>query len=464
MNVSHWLTTIRVAGQVGIKRDIFLPQRDTDHFRSSSTPCMAPPPTKFATCDAFSGVSDNRIASKHTTTMASINLDDGTWTINALKIRIINHPLFKQHGMEMPARIIEQDLKSAARFFDQHDSSSTIADGKTPRPLEYQSYNVNPDLRPMAAAAGLNDTHGKDFSKAVLVQWLQRWDVDNAPRMAMFLPRQKDGNSVVPKKIDQTQNQTGPKPTGFRKRKTVSTMSFVPQKRRSMTRAMAKDDDVESLDDSDSSDDRSHTQSTTKVSTLTRRQSHRSTRSHEFRTSETIATQTHLDTDKHRGLQARKLVAEDQDHDPTDDDTGRIGEEDDDKVEADIEQLQGFAGRRRVPGLKVTRSVKARKKATRAGATKATKQLAYKQQHRDDEEKLRIYNQLRQGRYSDPLLADTYRVRNKTVLARLEGHVRPGVKPAPIEQLGTRRLYEREVDQAKEEGRDLDLWMGGPSP
>jgi hypothetical protein len=46
----------------------------------------------------------------------------------------------------------------------------------------------------------------------------------------------------------------------------------------------------------------------------------------------------------------------------------------------------------------------------------------------------------------------------------MEGHVRPGVKPVPSEQLGTRRLYEREVDQAKEEGRDLDLWMGGPSP
>ena len=35
VNVSHWLTTVRVAGHVGIKRDIFLLQRDTDHFRSS---------------------------------------------------------------------------------------------------------------------------------------------------------------------------------------------------------------------------------------------------------------------------------------------------------------------------------------------------------------------------------------------------------------------------------------------
>ncbi|CAN9080707.1 unnamed protein product [Alternaria alternata] len=393
--------------------------------------------------------------------MASINLDDGTWTIDALKIRITSHPLFKQHGMEMPAKILEQDLKSVARLFDQQDSSSTIADGKTPRPLEYQSYTVNPDLRLMAAAAGLNNTHGKEFSKPVLVQWLQRWDVDNAPRMAMFLPRQKDGKSVVPKKIVQTQNQTGPKPTGSRRRKTVSTMSFVPQKRQSMTRAMAKDDDVETLDDGDPSDDRSHTQSTTKVSTLTRRQPHRSTRSHKSRTNETIATQTHLDTNKHRGLRARKLVAEDQDHDPTDDATGRIDEEDDDRVEAGVEQLQGFAGGRRGTGLKVTRSGKARKKAKRAGATKTTKQLAYEQQQRDEEE-LRIHNQLRQGRYSDPLLADTYRVKNKTVLVRLEGHIRPGVKPAPSEQLGTRRLYEREVDQAKEEGRDLDLWMGGP--
>ncbi|CAN9198858.1 unnamed protein product [Alternaria alternata] len=369
--------------------------------------------------------------------MASTNLDDGTWTIDALKIRIISHPLFKQHGMEMPAKILEQDLKSAARFFDQHDSSSTIADGKTPRPLEYQSYTVNPDLRPMAAAAGLNNTHGKEFSKAVLAQWLQRWDVDHAPRMAMFLPRQKkDGKSVVPRKIVPTQNQPEMKPADSRKRKTVSTMSFVPQKRQSRTRTMAKDDDVEMLDEGDLSDDRYHTQSTPTAGTLTREQL----------------------------LRARKLVAEDQDHGPTDDATGRIGEEDNDIVEAGTEQSQGFAGRRRGPGLKVTRSRKARKKATRAGATKTVEQLADEQQQKDDEEELRIYNKLQHGRYSDPLLADTYRVRNKTVLARMEVHVRPGVKPAPSEQLGTRRLYEREVDQAKEEGRDLDLWMGGPSP
>ncbi|CAI9629235.1 hypothetical protein GT037_001461 [Alternaria burnsii] len=396
--------------------------------------------------------------------MASINLDDGTWTIDALKIRITSHSLFKQHGMEMPARILEQDLKSAARFFDQHDSSSTIADGKTPRPLEYQSYTVNPDLRPMAAAAGLNNTHGKEFSKAVLAQWLQRWDVDNAPRMAMFLPRQKDGKSVVPKKIIQTQNQTGPKPTGSRKRKTLSAMPFVPQKRQSRTRTMAKDDDVEMLDEGDLSDDRYHTQSTPKAATLTREQRQENTNSHESRTSRKIATETHLDASKHRVLRARKLVAEDQDHDPTDDATGRIGEEDDDIVEAGTEQSQRFAGRRRGPGLKVTRSRKAQKKATRAGTTKTVEQLADQQQQKDDEEELRIHNQLRQGRYSDPLLADTYRVKNKTVLVRLEGHVRPGVKPAPSEQLGTRRLYKREVDQAREEGRDLDLWMGGSSP
>ncbi|CAN9238480.1 unnamed protein product [Alternaria alternata] len=397
--------------------------------------------------------------------MASTNLDDGTWTIDALKIRIISHPLFKQHGMEMPAKILEQDLKSAARFFDQHDSSSTIADGKTPRPLEYQSYTVNPDLRPMAAAAGLNNTHGKEFSKAVLAQWLQRWDVDHAPRMAMFLPRQKkDGKSVVPRKIVPTQNQPEMKPADSRKRKTVSTMSFVPQKRQSRTRTMAKDDDVEMLDEGDLSDDRYHTQSTPTAGTLTREQRQENTNSHESRTSRTIATETHLDASKHRVLRARKLVAEDQDHDPTDDATGRIGEEGNDIVEAGTEQSQGFAGRRRGPGLKVTRSRKARKKATRAGATKTVEQLADEQQQKDDEEELRIYNKLQHGRYSDPLLADTYRVRNKTVLARMEGHVRPGVKPAPSEQLGTRRLYEREVDQAKEEGRDLDLWMGGPSP
>jgi hypothetical protein len=397
--------------------------------------------------------------------MASTNLDDGTWTIDALKIRIISHPLFKQHGMEMPEKILEQDLKSAARFFDQHDSSSTIADGKTPRPLGYQSYTVNPDLRPMAAAAGLNNTHGKEFSKAVLAQWLQRWDVDHAPRMAMFLPRQKkDGKSVVPRKIVPTQNQPEMKPADSRKRKTVSTMSFVPQKRQSRTRTMAKDDDVEMLNEGDLSDDRYHTQSTPTAGTLTREQRQENTNSHESRTSRTIATETHLDASKHRVLRARKLVAEDQDHDPTDDATGRIGEEDNDIVEAGTEQSQGFAGRRRGPGLKVTRSRKARKKATRAGATKTVEQLADEQQQKDDEEELRIYNKLQQGRYSDPLLADTYRVRNKTVLARMEGHVRPGVKPAPSEQLGTRRLYEREVDQAKEEGRDLDLWMGGPSP
>jgi hypothetical protein len=397
--------------------------------------------------------------------MTSTNLDDGTWTIDALKIRIISHPLFKQHGMEMPAKILEQDLKSAARLFDQQDSSSTIADGKTPRPLEYQSYTVNPDLRPMAAAAGLNNTDGKEFSKAVLARWIQRWNVDHAPRMAMFLPCQKkDGTSVVPKMIVQTQNQIEIKAADSRKRKTVSTMPFVPQKRQDMTRAMTKDDDVETLDGGNLDDDRSRPQSTKKANTPTRRQRQKNTSSHEPRTSQTIATQTRLDTNKHRGLRVRKLVAEDQDHDPTAGNTGRIGGEGDVGVAVGIGQSQGSAGGRRGPGLKVTRSGKARKKATRAGATKTTKQLADEQQRKDDEEELRIYKKLQHGRYSDPLLADTYRVRNKTVLVRMEGHVRPGVKPVPSEQLGTRRLYEREVDQAKEEGRDLDLWMGGPSP
>jgi hypothetical protein len=38
------------------------------------------------------------------------------------------------------------------------------------------------------------------------------------------------------------------------------------------------------------------------------------------------------------------------------------------------------------------------------------------------------------------------------------------VERAPMDQLGTERYVERYMEQAKVEGREVPLWMGGSSP
>ncbi|KAG9184945.1 hypothetical protein G6011_11775 [Alternaria panax] len=399
--------------------------------------------------------------------MAPIDLDDGTWTVDALKTKLETHPLFSSHGMEMPAKILEHDLKSAARLFDQHDSSTKIADGKAPRPLAYHDkfYTVNPDLRPMAAAADLRNTHGKEFSNGGLARWLQRWDVDHAPRIAMFLPRQKqEGKSVVPKKVDQTQNKTEAESTKSIKRKAMPTKPYLPLKRQNRARTTAEDDDVEMHNRDESDDDTFLPQPATKGSTSTRTLCQKQTSSYEPRNGPAFAPETRLDAKKGRGRLAPAKIADHLDDDLMDDTADYICDEGDKDFDTDAGSSSGLNGGRSGLGTKATRNGKARKKNTNAGTARTAEGLVDERQREEDEEELRIYRARRPGRYSDPVLADAYRVNYKTVFARMEGHIRPGVEPAPSDQLGTRRLYEREVDQAKEEGRDLDLWMGGPSP
>lgn len=52
----------------------------------------------------------------------------------------------------------------------------------------------------MAEAAGMKNAHGKNFNKVGLAGTLIRWDVDHAPRIAIFLPRRKKEDKLdVPK-------------------------------------------------------------------------------------------------------------------------------------------------------------------------------------------------------------------------------------------------------------------------
>ncbi|KAL1794462.1 hypothetical protein ACET3X_007883 [Alternaria dauci] len=392
--------------------------------------------------------------------MSSINLDDGTWTIGGLKAKVASHALFKQHGMEMPAKIAEQDLKSAARLFDRHDSSTTIADGKDPRPLEYHNrfYAINPDLRPMAAAAGLKNTHGKEFSNGGLARWLQRWDVDHAPRMAMFLPRlKKDVKAAVPKPVAQAQNTTESESATSKKRKARSTVPSAPPKRQNRS-TTTTEDDVEMSDHDDPIDDTSHSQPTIKGRASTRTLRLKYTRARGSQAGQAMATQSHLNASPDSVRRLPRNVAKNQD-----DNMGKIAQEGNEELETDIEQSQRPGGGRRGLEMRATRHGQALKKTAEQLAEERRKKEEERRK-KEEEEELRKHNSRRLGRYSDPLLADAYRVKHKTVLARMDKHIRPDVKPAPADYLGTRRLYEREVDRAKEEGRDLDLWMGGPSP
>ncbi|CAG5158538.1 uncharacterized protein ALTATR162_LOCUS5131 [Alternaria atra] len=406
--------------------------------------------------------------------MNPINLDNDVWSIDALKTALKSHTLFKRYGMEMPAKVLKKDLKSVARRFDQHDKSTMIADGKLPEPIAYDDgyYAVNADLRPMAEAAGMKNTHGKNFNKMGLAKTLIRWDVDHAPRVAIFLPRRKkEEKPDMPKRAVQTQNKTGVEPLKSKKRKAVPAQPSVPPKRQNKTKTTANDDDVEMSDEDESGDDGFLPQPAIKGIMSTRTLRQKQTPARKPRKGQAIAPQTHIGANKNMHEVTYRQVDEDEEGDPRDDAAGHADEEDDEEFKVDAGELQWSSTKRRALGRLAARGEKPKKKPTKAdqarpdpsedGTQNTAERHANEQQEKDDEEKGIIHNAHRLGGYNTSALADTFRVKNKTVHAHMEGHIRPGVEPAPTDQLGTWRLYERYVDLAKREGRDPDLWMGG---
>jgi hypothetical protein len=407
--------------------------------------------------------------------MALIDLDDGTWTIDALKAALKDHAIYKHHGMAMPTKILLEDLKRAARLFDQHDPSTTIADGKISQPLAYgdRYYTINGDLRPMAEAAGMRNTHGKEFSNGGLARRLNQWDVDNAPRIAAFLPRsRKEEKLDMPKRAVQTQQKAESEPPKSKKCKAVSTNPPVPAKRQQKAIATPEDDGIDIYDQNESHNDDYRPQPRS-TQILRRKQTY----GRKAREDQASTIQTHLDTNKVTGDPACMKLSDDKEGDPTDAAAIHIDGDDDEDIGLEARKLQESGTKRRGTMKSRMPSVRNRKKPTKArkakadlnedGTPKTAEQIAKEQLKKEmeeaEEEEKRLHNARRLGRYTDPVIAERYRVKHKTVRARLEGHIRPGVEPAPDEQLGSWRLWERYVDRAKEEGRDLELWMGGPN-
>lgn len=76
----------------------------------------------------------------------------------------------------------------------------------------------------------------------------------------------------------------------------------------------------------------------------------------------------------------------------------------------------------------------------------------------------RLHEERRPGEYSDSAVANAWRVKYHTVTVKFDNDVRPDVERALMDQLGTERYVERYMEQAKVEGREVPLWMGGSSP
>jgi hypothetical protein len=117
----------------------------------------------------------------------------------------------------------------------------------------------------------------------------------------------------------------------------------------------------------------------------------------------------------------------------------------------------GKKGQRKKTGTKRT----AAKNLNLDGTPKTAQQLAEEKRAAEAAWEQELHNERELGHYSDPVLAERFRVKHKTVRVHMESTLRPGVTPAPTDQLGTWRYAERFYAEAKAEGRDLDLWMGG---
>lgn len=93
-----------------------------------------------------------------------------------------------------------------------------------------------------------------------------------------------------------------------------------------------------------------------------------------------------------------------------------------------------------------------------------TKKEMNKAQKEEAAQQRRLHEARRHGRYLDEETAETFRVKNHTVLLPLDKYYRPGKERAPMHMLDTRRYTERLLETARAEGWEVKLWMGGSTP
>ncbi|KAI4607486.1 hypothetical protein J4E80_009599 [Alternaria sp. BMP 0032] len=380
------------------------------------------------------------------------------------------HVVLQRYKMVVPPRILPDDVERAIQILDQHDPSTAKADAKDLKPIDYAKYAINDHLRPMANAAGMHNLHQEGIKKGKLVELLTDWDLQNVPLMAALLPRSdKATKPVVPKQVVSTRKKAETEPTESKKRKAVPTKVTAAKKPRNDGNASPGDHDVEMEDRNEPDGGDFLPQTAIEGSTSTRTLARMRTRSRRPRDGQPHATVTHLEADRGMAALSLREFGEDKGN-STDDALTHNREGDDKRLETEAGEVQVPASERHRTKRQATRSGKG-KKNSKAGTTKemlnkdgtlkTAKQLEEEQRLKDEEEEKKLHEARSLGHYSDPILAKQFRVVHKTVRAPLDGHIRPGVKPAPTDQLGSWRLHERLTNQAKEEGKDLDLWMGG---
>ncbi|KAI4646028.1 hypothetical protein J4E93_005607 [Alternaria ventricosa] len=356
-------------------------------------------------------------------------------------------------------------------ILDQHDPSTAKADAKDLKPIDYAKYAINDHLRPMANAAGMHNLHQEGIKKGRLVELLTDWDLQNVPLMAALLPRSdKATKSAIPKQVVSTRKKADIEPAESKKRKAVPTKVTASKKPRNDANAPPGDHNVATEDRGEPDDGDSLPQAAVEGGTPTRTLAQPRTRLRKPRNLQPLATETDLEVNKGMAALALREFGEHKGG-ITDDALAHNREEDDKRLETHVEEVQVPASGRHRTKRQATRSGKGKKKNSKAGTTKemlnkdgtlkTAKQLEEEQRLKDEEEEKKLHEARSLGHYSDPILAKQFRVVHKTVRAPLDGHIRPGVKPAPTDQLGSWRLHERLMNQAKEEGKDLDLWMGG---
>jgi len=381
------------------------------------------------------------------------------------------HVVLQRHKMVVPPRILPDDVERAIQILDQHDPSTAKADAKDLKPIDYAKYAINDHLRPMANAAGMHNLHHSGIKKGDLVGLLTKWDLQNVPLMAALLPRpDKATKPAIPKQVVSTRKKAGTEPAESKKRKAAPTKDTASKKPRSEPDAAPEDHDVETNDQNEPNNGGFRLRPAIEGSTSPRTLAQARTRLRKPRNGQPLATETHLEANNSIVGLAHREVGEDEDI-SKDDALAHSREEDDNRFETEVEEVQVAGSQLRRTKRQVTGRGKGKKKNTKAGTAKemlnkdgtlkTAKQLEEEQRLNDEEEEKKLREARSLGHYSDLTLAKQFRVVHKTVRAPLDGHIRPGIKPAPTDQLGSWRLHERLMNQAKEEGKDLDLWMGG---
>jgi hypothetical protein len=349
-------------------------------------------------------------------TMAPVNSNKSDLATAAHTSPLQAHVVFQRYNMAIPPKILRDDVERAIRILDQHDPSTATAGTNDLEAIDYnnQRYTVKDDLRPMAEAAGIVNLHQKGTGKAYVAKMLAAWDSQNAPRIAALVLRSgtEPARPVIPKRVVPNQDRTGVQPAESKKRKHPPTGVSVAKKRRTDTNGSPEDDDVEMEGQEEPTDGSHLPQATT---------------------------------------EAARLSA-----------SGDDCQEGDKPSEAETEEVQVPCPKRHSTKKRVTGSEKATEDVEEGDTAKTAEQLAEENRRLKDKElEQKLHDARRLGGYSDPILAERFRVVYKTVRVPMGGGVQEEVEALPVNQLGMWEYAERLEDEARKEGRESEVWMGG---